>query len=83
MFSLLTNEVQYTNNYYSGQMIDNVSKEEQKVLYQKTIRDLLNKKRLNEWEKNFLLSINDQLLVRDLSDKQLKTLNKIRHKCKN
>ncbi|MBI2232962.1 MAG: hypothetical protein HYU56_03500 [Candidatus Aenigmarchaeota archaeon] len=61
-------------------MIDNVSKEEQKVLYQKVIRGLLKDRRLSTWEKEFLASINDQLLVRDLSKKQLSILNKIRQR---
>ncbi|MBS3053674.1 MAG: hypothetical protein J4469_04170 [Candidatus Aenigmarchaeota archaeon] len=61
-------------------MIDNVSKEEQKVLYQKVIRGLLKDRRLSTWEKEFLASINDQILLRDLSKKQLDTLNKIRQR---
>ena len=59
-------------------MIDNVSKEEKKVLLQKVVRDLLNDPRPNAWEKEFLASINDQLLARDLSEKQLSILNKIK-----
>jgi len=64
-------------------MIDNVSKEEKKVLLQKAVHNLLNDPRLNSWEKDFLVSINNQLLIRDLSEKQLSILNKIREKCKN
>ncbi len=64
-------------------MIDNVSKEEEKVLLQKVVHNLLNDPRTNAWEKEFLASVNDRLLVRDLSEKQLSILNKIRQKCKN
>lgn len=60
---------------------DSISREEEKVLLQKRVRNLLNDPRLNAWEKNFLASINDQLLVRDLSEKQLGILNKIRQRC--
>ena len=62
-------------------MLENVTKEEEKVLIQKVVYDLLNDPRPNVWEKEFLASINDQLLVRDLSEKQLSVLNKIRQKC--
>lgn len=73
----------FLTNSYCGRMIDNVSKEEEKVLLQKGVHNLLNDPRPNAWEKEFLVSINDQLLVRDLSEKQLSILNKIRQKCKN
>ncbi len=62
-------------------MLENVTKEEEKVLVQKVVHDLLNDPRPNAWEKEFLTSINDQLLVRDLSEKQLSVLNKIKQKC--
>ncbi len=64
-------------------MLDNVTKDEEKVLIQKLVHDLLNDQRTNAWEKEFLVSINDQLLVRDLSEKQLSVLNKIKKKYKN
>lgn len=64
-------------------MLENVTKEEEKVLIQKVVYDLLNDPRPNAWEKEFLASINDQLLVRDLSEKQLSVLDKIKQKCKN
>ncbi len=55
-------------------------KEEEKVLLQKTVRSLLNDSRLNEWEKDFLASISSQLRARDMSDKQLNVLNRIKQK---
>ena len=66
--------------YYCDQMIDNVSKEEEKVLLQKVVHNLLSDPRPNAWEKEFLASISDHLLTRDLSEKQLNVLNKIKHK---
>lgn len=64
-------------------MIGNVSKEEQNVLLQKAVRGLLNDPRPDAWEKEFLASISGQLLVRELSEKQLAILNRIRQKCRN
>lgn len=52
-------------------MLENVTKEEEKVLLQKLVSDLVNDPAPNSWEKEFLANINDQLLVRDLSEKQL------------
>ena len=61
-------------------MIDNINREEEKVLLQKVVYGMLNDPRLNVWEREFLASISDQLLARDLSEKQLGVLNKIRQK---
>ena len=58
-------------------------KEEEKVLNQKLVNNLLNDRRLNAWEKEFLASIKDQILVRDLSEKQLSVLNKVKQKYSN
>lgn len=67
-------------NNYCDQMIGNITKEEGKVLIQKVVHGLLNDTRPNTWEKEFLSNINDQLPVRDLSEKQLSVLNKIKQK---
>jgi hypothetical protein len=64
-------------------MIENINKEEKRVLLQKSIRGLLSDSRLNDWEKEFLSSISKQLAIRSLSEKQLHILNKIRRKCEN
>lgn len=52
------------------------SKEEEKVLLQKAIRNLLSKP-VNEWERKFLQSIEEQILNRDLSPKQMRILNEM------
>ncbi len=57
-----------------------LSREENKVLAQKLVRHLLKDARLNAWEKEFLSSISSQLLVKDLSEKQLNVLEKIKQK---
>ncbi len=57
-----------------------LTKEEEKVLIQKLIKKLLNNPGLSPWEKEFLASINDQILFRDLSEKQLNVLNKLKRK---
>ncbi|MDI6722407.1 MAG: hypothetical protein QMD97_02515 [Candidatus Aenigmarchaeota archaeon] len=62
-------------------MLDNVTKEEEKVLLQSLVNDLINDSRLNEWEREFLASVNKQLVYKDLSERQLTTLNKIKQKC--
>ncbi len=51
-----------------------LKKEEEKVLLQKLVRNMLKDPRLNTWEKEFLTSINDQMLDRDLSEKQMSIL---------
>ncbi len=61
-------------------MIDRFSKEEEKVLLRKSVRALMSNPLLNAWEKDFLASIDAQLLSRDLSEKQLNALNKIKKK---
>ena len=67
-------------NNYCDQMIGNITEEEGKILIQKVVHDLLNDTRPNTWEKEFLYSINNQLPVRDLSEKQLSVLTKIKQK---
>ncbi len=62
-------------------MIDNVTKEEEKVLIKKHVHNLMKDPRPNAWEKEFLGNINDQLLVRDLSKKQMNILSIIKQKC--
>ncbi len=59
-----------------------LKKEEEKVLIQKAVHNLMNDSGLNAWEKEFLASINDQLHSRDLSEKQIHVLNKIKQKYK-
>ncbi|MDI6721228.1 MAG: hypothetical protein QMD85_02465 [Candidatus Aenigmarchaeota archaeon] len=58
-----------------------MTKEEEKVLLQSLVNDLINDSRLNEWEREFLASVNKQLVYKDLSERQLTTLNKIKQKC--
>lgn len=61
-------------------MLDNITKEERKVLLQKLINDLANRPDLTSWEKDFLASIKKHLVFRDLSDKQLNVINKLKKK---
>jgi len=60
-----------------------IKKEEEKVLLQNLINRLLKDTRTNAWVKDFLASIGDHIRVRDLSEKQMNILNKIKQKCKN
>lgn len=62
-------------------MIDNITKDERKVLLQKTIMKLMNDPRVNSWEKEFLSSIHEKILTTDLTEKQTNVLNRIRRKC--
>lgn len=68
--------------YHCGQMLENVTKEEEKILLQKLVRGMMNDPRPNAWEREFLVSIYDQLLARDLSEKQMNVLNTIKQKYK-
>ncbi len=61
-------------------MIDNVTKEEEKVLTQKLVQRLINDPRTNAWEKDFLASVSSHLLARGLSEKQLSVLRKMGRK---
>ncbi len=61
-------------------MIDNVTKEEKNVLLQKRINNLAKNPMLTLWEKEFLNSVSSQIRIRELSDKQLKIIDKINHK---
>lgn len=57
-----------------------IKKEEEKVLMQKLVKNLIHDSRLNLWEKEFIESINQQITSKDLTEKQLNILNKIRQK---
>lgn len=73
-------------------MTNGFTKEEEKVLLRKSVRSLMSNPLLNAWEKDFLASIDAQLLSKEqhadamrrhthyLSEKQLNVLNKIKRK---
>jgi archaellum biogenesis protein FlaJ (TadC family) len=61
-------------------MINNITKEEKNVLLKNLISRLANMDNLTEWEKSFLESVKKQLSFRDLSEKQINVLNKIKKK---
>ena len=61
-------------------MTRELKKEEEKVLAKKHINNLINDPRLNQWEKDFLFSIKQKIITRDLTEKQMSILNKIRQK---
>ncbi|MDI6721192.1 MAG: hypothetical protein QMD85_02285, partial [Candidatus Aenigmarchaeota archaeon] len=52
-----------------------------KILLKKLVNDLMNDTRTNEWEREFLASISGQILDRDLSERQMAVLDKIKKKC--
>ena len=57
-----------------------VPKKEEKVLLQKFINRALHDQRLTPWERDFLKSIEKQILNRDLTERQLAVLNRIKQK---
>jgi hypothetical protein len=61
-------------------MMDKMKKEEEAVLNQKHIERLLLKPEINQWEREFLESVKQQVAYRNLTDKQLNALDKIRQK---
>jgi len=61
-------------------MIENITKDEKKVLLLNLISKLTNVPELTTWEKDFLESVKKQLSFRDLSDKQLNVINKMKEK---
>ncbi len=54
--------------------------EERKVLIKKLISECQNDPLLNQWEKEFLISVSNQIDNRDLSEKQNNILEKIKKK---
>ena len=61
-------------------MHEKVTNEEEKVLLRKFVNRALNEPRLTSWEREFLTSIGKQIIVRDLSEKQINAINKIKQK---
>jgi len=59
------------------------SHEEERVLLQNFVCRAMNDPRTNDWEKEFLVSINSKLAGgRELTEKQSAILDKIKQKCK-
>ena len=61
-------------------MIEKMKKEEYAVLIRKLANNLINEPRLNPWEKEFVANITQQIVSKDLTEKQLNVLNKIKQK---
>ncbi len=61
-------------------MTEKMKKEEEAVLIQKLVNNLINDSRLKPWEKEFLASIKQQTKSKDLTEKQLSVLNKMKQR---
>ena len=61
-------------------MSKEMKKEEEMVLQQNFVKRMINDPRLNSWERGFLISIEKQIPNRDLTEKQLNILNKMKEK---
>lgn len=62
-------------------MLESITQDEQKVLLQNLIAELAANPKTNSWEKEFLASVSQQLIYRDLSEKQIAVINKMKQKC--
>lgn len=60
-------------------MLENLSKEEKKVILKKLVNELINKN-LTQWENDFLNSVKRQIKKKELTEKQIKVLEKLRKK---
>ena len=61
-------------------MIEGITKDEERILLGKAISNLINNNRINQWERDFLVSIKDQISKIELSGKQKSVLEEIRQK---
>lgn len=61
-------------------MLNNITREETRVLLQKMIGEIMNIPGISEWDMNFLSNIRHRLVSRDLTEKQANILNKIKRK---